>query len=276
MLKAQIHNKLPTQILELEDILTSDVFSFFLYSNKKLFLHEFLKRNGFIVSKQDSFNAEFLFWPKYEELTEPDLVIIVGHYYILIEAKFKSDFGKGSEKTKPQLIREIEGGMIEAKALNKQFSLLTITKDPFNRKEKFDILPNEHRLLIKWTNWQCVSSLLIELLENDFRIDLRDRLLADDLLRTLDKKNLRNYISLVTVLGHFKMMQSFKQIFLKAETIIYRGGFIGFLNSLVVAKKLIPLKGIYFSNKQLEYFNSVMQQKKLQKTGDNIFFNNHI
>ena len=96
MLKAQIHSKLPTQICDLEDVLTSDVFSFFYYSNRQVFLYDFLRRIDLEVSRSESISAEFQFWPRFEEQTEPDLIIIVGNYYLLIEAKYKSDFGKGS------------------------------------------------------------------------------------------------------------------------------------------------------------------------------------
>jgi hypothetical protein len=41
-----------------------------------------------------------------------------------------------------------------------------------NRKEKFEIIPKEHRLLTKWTNWQSISTLLIELLEAEVNFKL--------------------------------------------------------------------------------------------------------
>ena len=121
--KAQIHSKIPTHILELEDILTSDVFSFFLYSDRTTFLYEFLIRNKIKITKQDVNTAEFQFWPRFEDNTEADLLIKAGEYYILVEAKFKSDFGKDTGKTKHQLIREIKCGLLDSQSLNKQFVL---------------------------------------------------------------------------------------------------------------------------------------------------------
>jgi len=49
---------------------------------------------GIVISDTDAREAEFLFWPSYEDGTEPDLVIICGDYYILFEAKLYSDFSE--------------------------------------------------------------------------------------------------------------------------------------------------------------------------------------
>jgi hypothetical protein len=272
MLKAQIHSKVPTQITELEDILTSDVFSFFYYSNRQIFLYDFLRRIGLSISKYDSTMAEFQFWPRYEEHTEPDLVIIVGNYYLLIEAKYKSDFGKGSDKTKPQLIREIEVGMIEANNIGKQFVLLAITKDPYKMTDKFISVQKDKNLTINWFSWQKISELLIDLLKSDETIDKRDRLFANDLLAALDKKNLRKYQNLQKVLISTKKINPAKQIFLKAETIEFRGDFIGFTNSIIISNKLKPVKTVFLQNIESNYFSNRLIQKPIKQTGKILFF----
>lgn len=272
MLKAQIHSKLPTQISELEDVLTSDVFSFFYYTNRQIFLYDFLIKIGLSISKRDSLLAEFQFWPRYEEHTEPDLVIIVGNYYLLIEAKFKSDFDKGSDKTKPQLIREIEAGMVEAKNIGKQFVLLAITKDQYKITDKYISVQKDKNLTINWFGWQKVSEILIDLLESDETIDNRDRLLADDLLTTLDKKNLRKYQSLQKVLKSKKNINPTKQIFLKAETIEFRGDFIGFTNSITFTKKLKAFNTLFLEKLKSNYFSNHLNQKQIKVTCNILFF----
>jgi hypothetical protein len=113
MYLAELHGKLSSRIERMEDILTSIAFSFFKYSTREVFLKGYLKELGIEVSNREAKEAEFLFWPHFEEYTEPDLVIIVGDYYLLIEAKYFSDFGK---ETKGQLIRELEAGIAEARA----------------------------------------------------------------------------------------------------------------------------------------------------------------
>ena len=55
-----------------------------------------------------------MFWPILSKNTEPDLVIIVGDWYLLIEAKFNSDFGEETLTRASQLDRELdEGGFNE-------------------------------------------------------------------------------------------------------------------------------------------------------------------
>ena len=272
LLKAQIHSKLSTQISELEDVLTSDVFSFFYYSNRQVFLYDFLIKIGLSISKHDSLLAEFQFWPRYEEHTEPDLVIIVGDYYLLIEAKFKSDFGKGTSKTKPQLIREIEAGIAEAKNIDKKFVLLAITKDPYKITDKFVSVQKDKNLIINWFSWQKISELLIDLLNSDEPIDTRDRLFATDLLAALDKKNLRKYQSLQKVLKNKKTLNPVKQIFLRAETIEFRGDFIGFTNSIIVTKKLDAFKTLFFENLNSSYFSNHLKQKQIKVTDKILYF----
>ena len=82
------------------------------------------------VSAEDAVKAEFRFWPSFTDGTQPDLVVIVGTYYLLIEAKYHSGF---SEETlnckKHQLVREIEGGAYEAKDINKSFRIIVVTGD---------------------------------------------------------------------------------------------------------------------------------------------------
>jgi len=57
------------ELSRMEDVLTSNVFSFFKYSTRDIFLKGYLKQLGFNVSDQEANEAEFIFWPRFEENT---------------------------------------------------------------------------------------------------------------------------------------------------------------------------------------------------------------
>ena len=97
---------------EAEDILTSNVFGFLKYADRQVYLGAFLRELE--LPAKDLEEAEFQFWPTYPDGTEPDVIIIAGRYYILIEAKKNANFGTSSEENKKQLYREyIEGSNYE-------------------------------------------------------------------------------------------------------------------------------------------------------------------
>jgi len=57
---AELHGKLPSAISRMEDILTSNVFSFFKHASRHIFLKGYLNSLGFKVSDQAAIEAEFL------------------------------------------------------------------------------------------------------------------------------------------------------------------------------------------------------------------------
>lgn len=95
--------------------------------------------------------------------------IITGNYYILFEVKYFSGFGEETDNRKSQLIREIEGGMFEAKTLEKQFILVAITADYFFKENKFDEIKKFTNINFKWINWQTVSNILANYLEKTMK-----------------------------------------------------------------------------------------------------------
>lgn len=154
MYVAELRGKLSSKVENKEDILTSNVFSFFKYADRKTFLmpflYELLSEFGLKITEKDAELAQFIFWPCYDERTEPDLVLIVGNYYILFEAKYFSDFSKETELSKDQLSRERKKGWQAAKNLCKQFVMIAVTADYSEPKEKFE----EIRKLVnfRWVN----------------------------------------------------------------------------------------------------------------------------
>lgn len=269
MYLAELHGKLSSKTERLEDILTSNVFSFFKYSNRALFLRRYLMMLGFDLSSEEANNAEFVFWPRYEKNTEPDLVIRAGKYYILIEAKYFSDFDPGNKEVKAQLIREIEGGGLEANNDDLEFHLIAITADYYYKEDKFGIIPKAFRGNFKWTNWQKVTSFLEDTLEEDQNICEYEKDFAHDLFALLDKKNLRNFQGPNKLSGLKLLPKYFDSVFLKAKTARFRGAFIGFTESLSLDEMITSHdKSVFWER----IFFKILEQKFMLNNYNTVFY----
>ena len=269
---AELRGKLPSKMERMEDILTSNVFSFFKYSTREIFLKGYFSELGFSISDQEAKEAKFVFWPRFEENTEPDLVIIVGDYYLLIEAKYFSEFGGETEKTKAQLLRELEGGWLEAKNYGKDFNLIAITGDYYFKKEKISIIPRRFISNFKWTNWQFVSTFVTNLLETSKHIKKHERDFASDLCNLLDKKNLREFQSFDLTYKQDFLLKEYASVFFEAKTAKFRGAFIGFMNSLLFDKKISPWRARIFLMSEREIFTPLSELGKLRYADRRIFF----
>jgi len=272
MYLAELHGKLSSRIERKEDILTSNVFSFFKYSTREIFLKGYLNQLGFEISDRESREAEFLFWHRFEENTEPDLVILIGDYYLLFEAKYFSEFGGETEKMKSQLIREIEGGKLEARNYGKTFKLIAITADYYYKKEKFQIIPSDFIPHFKWTNWQSVSLFLESVLESTHRIREQERGFASDLYLLLDKKNLRGFLGFGILNADRGNIKSYPSVFFEARSAKFRGGFIGFKEALSIDEKIKQAEGPLFLDRNKELFASLRNRAKLEHLKSEIFY----
>ena len=240
MYLAEIHGKLPSGMVRMEDLLTSNIFSFFKYSDRNIFLKEYLKIIGIELSSREAEDAEFRFWPRFDDDTEPDLVVAAGPHYLLFEAKYLSGFGTETESRKAQLIREIEGGMMEARNEDRDFRMIAITADHYYKKEQFSIIPEKYIRFFKWTNWQLVTAFLHSVFEGNLKISATDLAFAKDLYSLLVKKNLRDYIG-KSIFYNLKMdLTETEIVFFDPRTAIFRGDFIGFVNSLQFEVKVKP------------------------------------
>jgi len=269
MYLAELHGKLSSRAERMEDILTSNVFSFFKYSSRDIFLKGYLNKLGINISDQEAEEAEFRFWPVFEDGTEPDLVIIVGNYYLLIEAKYFSGFFEGTKKDEHQLLRELKNGKLEAKNYDKEFNLIAITADYYYKKEKFEVIPQNLRPNFKWTNWQLVSLFLDNILNCNPNIKGPERVFALDLYNLLDKKHLRDFQK-ITYIG--SLLKRYNSIFFDAKTAKLRGDFIGFIESLYLVKRLKPTGKTVFFNNTKRIFKSLSKLEKLRKVKSPIFF----
>ncbi len=245
MLLAVLNGKVPSKLLYSEDILTSNVFSFFKYADRTTYLKSLLALQAIYPTDAELINADFRFWPKYADHTEPDLVIIVGNYYILLEAKHRSDFGVKTEFRNDQISREMEGGMDEAASLKKEFIFIAITSD-YNR---FKLTSK-----IRWMNWQAVARLLLDILESDSII--RDRAFAEDLYHLLDAMKLRSFLPFQRI--NTNIAAPPEHIFFSANSAQFRGDFIGFEKALgreahiTAYSKRLFYQHQYFKNIELD------------------------
>ena len=274
MYLAELQGKLSPRVERMEDMLTSNVFSFFKYSSRDVFLKSYLSNLGFNVSVQQARDTEFIFWPRFEDNTEPDLVLIVGDYYILIEAKYFSGFAEETPKIKAQLLREVNGGRREARNYDKQFYLVVVTADPYKKEVKLKDIPEDLKHHCIWTNWQRVSWFLYNILDSDIHIRKEERDFATDLYDLLDKKNLRGFQGFEELTGEHVSIKTdaSTSVFFDARTAKFRGDFIGFGNSLWFDQKIIFIETPIFLNIGKILFNFNLEHKINNFVGIKVFY----
>lgn len=268
---AELRGKLTSNLEKKEDILTSNVFSFFKYSKRSVFLKSLINRLDLEISTRDLKEAQFIFWPYFENNTEPDLVIIAGDYYILFEAKLYSDFGQETPNLKAQLIREIEGGLNEARSMGKKFVLVAVTEDYYYKKYKFKVIDNTSKdFKFKWINWQSISELLLNLLET-YGEKLPNYLFAKDLYDLLERKKLRSYRSVSNLLDK-ELENLVENIFFPISRSTLLKDFSGFKVALLNLPKIKKVSNkIFYSKKFFTSFNT--DNFMAVNNFGNIFFN---
>ncbi|MFC1874289.1 hypothetical protein ACFLYX_03200 [Chloroflexota bacterium] len=208
-------------------------------------------------------DTQFIFWPRFEDNTEPDLVLLVADYYILIEAKYFSGFVGETPKTKAQLLREINGGRREARNYGKQFYLVVVTADSYKKEDKLRDIPKDLKHYCMWTNWQKVSWLLSNILESDLQIRREERDFATDLYDLLDIKNLRGFRGFEGLNSKLilEKLDTSENVFFDAKTAVFRGDFIGFTDSLLFDQKIGFVKTPIFINMDKILFDLNIEQK---------------
>lgn len=274
MYLAELQGKLSPRVERMEDILTSNVFSFFKYSSRDVFLKRYLSSLGFNISVQQARDAEFIFWPRFEDNTEPDLVLLTADYYILIEAKYFSGFAGETPKTNAQLLREIYGGRREARNYGKQFFLVAVTADSYKKDDKLKVIPEDLKHHCIWTNWQRVSWFLYNILESNFYLRKEDRDFATDLYNLLDLKNLRGFKGFKEITGEEVSLKTDARasVFFDARTAKFRGDFIGFANSLWFNRKLSFVEIPVFLDMDKVLFDINLVHKIKNYVGTNVFY----
>lgn len=272
MYQAEIHGKLPRTLAYSEDILTSNVFSFFKYANRKLFLYRYLNGLGINVSESQAESAVFDFWPTFDDYTEPDLVLMVGDYYVLVEAKYTSSFGKERGDIQHQLIREYHGGKTEAEKLDKTFILLTITADPFYHSVIFQGTPDWLVREVLWTHWQGMTIFLEKILEENPNIRQEDLIFAKDLKDLLIKKRLRAYIGKDAFELDYEIGQLPEDfIFFDASTAEYGRIFEGF-QAILPEDPVEETKFLFYSTTKMASFFDFDLRDDVEENQGYIFY----
>jgi len=273
MYLAELRGKLTKDQENREDILTSNVFSFFKYAPRQIFLAAFMQSLGLKVSNEEAEKAEFHFWPRYEDNTEPDLVIILGSYYLLFEAKYFSGFGEETIELKHQLIREIDGGLSEAKNLNKEFHIVAITAHYYYDPSIFSDVPEQYTKKLIWVNWQEISFLLKQVLEVNKQLSPEIFDFATDLYALLVKKRLRSFEGISTYQSFHGSLVSMDNVFFQAETAQYRGDFLGFVLTLsTVQKQNRQIPGPIFYSPVRLFFRSLNSTGRMSLTDNHEIF----
>ena len=188
MYRTEIHGKLPSALRSSEDILTGLVFALFHYGDRRRFLAPWLRTFDLHVTDDQSDEARFRFWPTFDDGTEPDILIDVGAYLLVIEAKLLSDFGADAEDCEQnQLPRELRGGRYEARASGRELRLMTVTAEAFPRSPRYQDLTEDDRAIWLWTSWQEITWWL-ERLPAEAHTHM-----SRDLLEVLRRRGLRHF-----------------------------------------------------------------------------------
>lgn len=246
MYMAELRGKLSASQERSEDILTSNVFSFFKYAERSVYLSKFLSLIGVELTDDELQEVEFVFWPTYEDGTEPDVVLLAQDHYLLFEAKYHSGFGTESEDREAQIPRELEAGRKDAEVTGKAvFKMIAITDHPCYPS---DSIPARHQDEVVWTNWQSVSGILLDALEEE---GTPNPLLTHDLYDLLVKKRLRGFLSFDRLKGIYPHRQ-YEELFFSAASSSFRGQFIGFQEALKEHKPPTTHQGALFFSQ--EYF----------------------
>lgn len=273
MITAELRGKLSRNTERMEDILTSNVFSFLKYSDRSKCLRSYLRSEfGLEISKRDAREAEFRFWYTYEDGTEPDVVLVVGNFYLLFEAKYLSGFGEGDATKDSQPLREAKHGLEDAELLRKNFLFVAMTADFYFKENRAFIVPEEFAPYIRWTSWQNFAAFLGALLEKGVLTESHEREFATDLYELLDRKNLRGFHGFGSLERASVQADKQKYCFYDASTSTSRGAFIGFPEALLSVKTIDVPGRIVFLYSGRELFQSLQATSNIRPIREDRLF----
>jgi len=267
---AELKGKFSPREERKEDILTSNVFSFFKYADRKLFFYQFLKLIDIHADIKDLITAEFIFWPNYEDGTQPDLVIIIGNHYLLFEAKLFSGFGNNADSERFQMTREFTSGSQEARNLKKNFRLIAITAH-YSKHHFISDLFGEIHFDFQWISWHQISLLIHNILNSNECMQIENKSLAEDLYNLMVKKKLRAYAGQNAFDQSKKLFFYPENLFFNASSAIYRGDFLGFSNVFIDIPQIKYQENPIFYQNRLPSFWK-LQKFKLLNLPSTIFF----
>ena len=119
--------------------------------------------------------------------------------------------------------------MEEAAREGKQFHFVAVTADSCFPREALGCYPR-HASVMRWVNWQSIARLVLTQIE-EHGATLPDGEYARDLLAILDARNLRGYRGFDSIDMPVTTRPP-ERLFLSAQTLAYRGEFLGFRGTL--------------------------------------------
>jgi len=260
MIIAELQGKISSKLEKMEDVLTSNVFSFFKYSDRT-FLKNYFRHLDLFVTQSEAEEAKFMFWPRYSDNTEPDLVIICGNYYILFEAKLYSDFSPKTQTLASQIDRELTMGIQEALNLSKEFVYVAITAEYYEDKSKYKAYQSLR--YFKWTNWAAVASFLFDAIEkNELN---NNQLYVKDLYELLLKKKQRSFIGLNQI-SNAVILSTPDHIFYDSGTSDFKGEYSG-IHEILTTFDTIPEYSSFFSR---SFFNIKTEYEIIER--ENVYY----
>jgi len=188
MIMAELRGK-AAKVSQSEDVLTSNVFGTLKNIDRSLGLKAFLQLLEMDPDEEELEKADFSFWEKFKDRTEPDVIIRTPSHFILVEAKYLSALAS------EQLEREFKVGKKTAKSEKRDFYLVAVTSGfamPDVFKSFSDSLTEEDGSRVKWTSWQEIGR-MVEDIANLSDVDVVSKRCAEDLWNLLDRKNLRGF-----------------------------------------------------------------------------------
>lgn len=251
---AELRGKLSSDIECKEDVLTSNVFSFLKYAPRHIFLARFLNLLKIHCPEKDLRGAEFNFWISFDDGTEPDLVIIVGDYYVLIEAKYFSGFGQENGLIAHQLIREYENGLRASAFLNKKFVMATITADFFDKPFYLENIDPTIKRELLWVNWQSITKIIEDVLISE-PLSKETLEFANDLFSLLQKKGFRNFIGIERLISNQPLIDVGPEFFFDLKTSNAMDIFQGFSGLYLENMSEAADQGVLFYGKNHSFFD---------------------
>ena len=205
-MKAEIHGKFdPRSTLpgdRIEDTLTDAVFSTLSYLPPRILTAVLATAVPLLPLTPDEVGDALIeFWPSFPSGTEPDVVLTVGGWMIVIEAKYTSPFSTGEADIDHQLVGEWRDGLTDAKAKRLQGPVvIAVTDDPAQPADieiarravadlpEFPERDPDHTETIEWISWQNLAKTIEEHVPGLSRQEHR---MVEDLFDLMERRGVR-------------------------------------------------------------------------------------
>ncbi len=212
--------------VDAEDPLTASIFESIEVMDRYLGLGAVLREaTGDEFTSEQLAEAKFHYWMRdveaFKDRTEPDVVITVGDTLYLLEAKYRSGLGQGTDEGPGQLEREWKGGMALKKNRGlSRFRLVCVVGD-VSTMDEISTFEHETGHKVHRLQWQDIHRVMADILERA-DIDPGDRILATRCKALLERRKMGSFQGF-RHLDHYKGAQGFyEEVFTFANTLLHR------------------------------------------------------